>query len=76
MTYTEGSRQLRIYWEFSPVCDVCLFPDFRRWSADPNDTIPEERQLQMLNALRAWLAAQKLTSSLDVPANLAEDTVL
>ena len=76
MTYTEGSRQLQIYWEHSPVCDICLYPDFRRWSADPNDAIPEERQLQMLNTLRAWIAAQNLTSSIDAPANQAEDSVL
>jgi len=29
MTYTEGSRLLQIYWEHSPVWDICLYPDFR-----------------------------------------------
>ena len=74
MTYQEGLRSLPIYWELSTV--VCVYPDFRCWPDAPNERISEGRQLEMLQALRAWFSSLNIKSSVDAPANLVEDTVL
>jgi hypothetical protein len=74
ITYRETPRELQIYWELSgsPRFNVLVSPDFRAWPLT-GEPIPEERQLQLLAALRDWLKAQNLRSDIDLPPDSSED---
>src|SRR5262245_25861545 len=75
IAYREPPRELKIHWELSgsPQFDVLVSPDFREWPSG-SEPISEERQLQILSALRHWLASQKLRSNIDLPSDTSEDT--
>jgi len=74
--YREGDKELKIGWEMSrtPVSEICVGPlCFTKWTTPPKEEIPEEKQLEILSAFRSWLAAQKISSDVDLPADLSED---
>jgi hypothetical protein len=74
ITYREAPQELQIHWEVSgsPRLNVLVSPDFRRWPST-GEVIPEERQLQLLGALRDWLKAQNFRSDIDLPSDTSED---
>ena len=76
--YREPPKELKIYWESSgsPECDAVLMPDFRCWPETPEQRISEDRQVQLLEALRDWLKSQKIRTNLDPPPRQSDDTTL
>lgn len=74
ITYREPPRELQFHWELSgsPRFDVLVSPEFHQWHSGSAQPISEERQLEMLSALRRWLASQKLRSNIDLPHDTSE----
>jgi len=75
IAYRESTKELKIYWEVSGSREfnVLVSPDFRNWPSVPPEPISEERQLQMLYALRDWLKGQNVRADIDLPSDTSEE---
>ena len=70
ITCTADGKRLVIYWEMSgvPERDILLAPvDLREWQFPARERILEDDQKDILIQLRAWLAAKRVRSDIDLP---------
>lgn len=71
--YQSGENSREIYWEMSgsPEHDILVAPmDLREWDAPKGLPIPRQRQMEILQELRAWAKEQRLRTNADLPSQL------
>ena len=75
ITYEEDGRSVRLYWEMSgsPSYDILLCPlNLNYWDTPERARIADEKQLEILQALRRYLTYENLKSDIAIPPNTGE----
>jgi hypothetical protein len=80
--YREPPKELTIYWEMtvkkeldgSRSYGISVTCDSRYWSKPRGALISGEHQLELLAALREWLHARGMRSSIDLRLDLSEES--
>lgn len=70
-----GARRLELDWEMSgvPEHDILLAPvNLAAWAS--GELIPKEQQMEILLALRVWLASKRIKSDIAPNANVTIGT--